>query len=115
MTTSLDDSSLGPPVQMHRMLGSRLGFRVGVSLGMLLSAASSGAQPRTRVSLDDDWRFALGDPPGLAVDLRYDVRPDVRDERDDRPADAQPRAATRPSQTAATVLKPWILPTGNRF
>ncbi|AHG92057.1 glycoside hydrolase family 2 sugar binding protein [Gemmatirosa kalamazoonensis] len=90
---------------------------MALAAALLIPSGALGAQPspRSRVSLDDDWRFTRGDPAGLTVDLRYDVRPEVRDDRDDRPADAQPRAATVPNATATTVLKPWILPTGNRF
>lgn len=82
------------------------------SLGPL--AATSSA--RERLSINADWRFQRGDPPGDAVSLLYDVRPRVRDSRDDRPADARPEAAAAVAAPAqAAVLKPWILPTGNRF
>jgi beta-galactosidase len=71
--------------------------------------------PRERLSLDDDWRFTQGDPAGNTVGLLYDVRPEVRDQRDDRPADAQPRVGETAAGAARAVLKPWILPTGNAF
>lgn len=77
------------------------------------AAATSAPAVRERVSIDAGWRFTKGDPPGNAVDLRDDVRPEVRDARDDRPADAQPRSADASRATAQGVLKPWILPTGN--
>ena len=81
------------------------------SLGPL--AATSSA--RERLSLNAGWRFQKGDPPGNTVGLLYDVRPELRDPRDDRPADAKPEAAAGVVAAAQAVLKPWILPTGNRF
>jgi beta-galactosidase len=42
------------------------------------------------------------------------VRPEVKDARDDRPADAEPLAAAKAAATAPTI-KRWILPTGNAF
>ena len=76
----------------------------------------SGAEgsPRRRVSLNAGWRFRKGDPEGDAAGLPYDVRPEVKDERGDRPADAQPTEAVK-VETKQRVLKPWILPTGNDF
>ncbi|HTY63037.1 MAG TPA: beta-galactosidase GalB [Acidobacteriota bacterium] len=47
--------------------------------------AADSSSPRDRVSLNDDWRFAKGDPPEAAENLTYDK------------------------------IKPWILPTGNAF
>lgn len=50
---------------------------------------------REHVSLNDGWRFSRFEfnPDGVI----YDYRPDLR------------------NLTAATVLKPWILPTANRY
>lgn len=77
--------------------------------------SSEGSQPpRERISINDGWRFHKGDPPG-ATGLLYEVRPEVREARDDKAADAQPEAAERPSATNQAVLEPWILPTGNAF
>src|SRR5258708_3129574 len=79
----------------------------GVSSLVMHAAASPGQ----RILLDDGWRFQLGDPTGNAVDLRYDVRPEVTDARDDKAADSRPEEAARLAEAARTVLKPWILPT----
>ncbi len=78
-------------------------------------AAVSWLAPRERVSINDGWRFRRGDPPGSAVELRYDVRPEVGDQTDDGPADAQPTSADERSMSSRTLLKAWILPTGNDF
>jgi beta-galactosidase len=84
---------------------------------VLLFASTLAAQEATRerLSLNADWRFQKGDPPGSSVSLLYDVRPDVRDRRDDGPADARPDAAAQVDAAPQALLKPWILPTGNRF
>jgi beta-galactosidase len=49
---------------------------------------------RTRVLINDGWRFKRGDPPHEATSLLYDDRPNA---------------------TAQTVVKSWILPSGNDF
>ena len=94
-----------------------------VTAACLLTAAVTSpiAQPvppsgqvRERLSLNEDWRFTKDDPPGRQVNLLYDVRPEVSDTRDDRPADAEPEAAARARATVPTI-KRWILPTANPF
>ena len=69
---------------------------------------------RQRISIDEGWRFYKYDSISKADDLIYDVRPEVRDNRDDRVADAMPTEAVK-VETSQKVLKPWILPTGNDF
>jgi beta-galactosidase len=75
----------------------------------------SGPSARTKILLNDGWRFQQGDPAGSTVNLDYDVRPVVEERRDDGPADARPQEAARIAAHARSVLKPWILPTGNAF
>ena len=70
---------------------------------------------RERYPINRGWRFQQGDPNGDSTGLIYDVRPEVRDRRDDRPADAMPTEAEKVEATNHAVLKPWILPTGNDF
>jgi beta-galactosidase len=69
---------------------------------------------RERISINEDWRFYKYDSIERADDLIYDVRPDVEDNVDDGPADAEPTEAEDVEATQM-VLKPWILPTGNDF
>lgn len=97
---------------------------VSIVVAALIAAAVSAHEvaqepaavrsPRERISINDDWRFTKGDPPGNTVSLLYDVRPEPTDARDDRPADAEPRPAAKVVSTVPTI-KRWILPTGNRF
>lgn len=63
---------------------------VSVCLLVLACAAYSGAtpqaaSPRTRISVNEDWRFIKLDPPDGNANLQYDA------------------------------VKPWILPSGNNF
>ena len=71
--------------------------------------------PRERIPLNDHWRFTQGDPNGDSAGLIYDVRPEVKDQKDDKAADTEPTAAEKIATTNPLVLKPWILPTGNAF
>ncbi len=87
---------------------------IAASALLTLASLAEGA-PRERISFNDGWRFQKDDPPGNTVNLLYDVRPEVRNERDDGPADAQPKEAQKISTEARPVLKSWILPTGNAF
>ena len=77
-------------------------------------AAAVDASPRRVERLDSGWRFHRGDPPGVDGRLDYDVRPEVERSADGRVADARPDEAIR-LRADRPVLKPWILPTGNRF
>lgn len=85
-------------------------FTMGL-IGPLLSAAS----PRERVSINDGWRFKQGDPAGYPTSLAYDIRPDVKDHKDDKAADTMPTEAEKITAVASPVLKPWILPSANAF
>ncbi|HEX7069997.1 MAG TPA: beta-galactosidase GalB [Rhodothermales bacterium] len=89
---------------------------VTIGCGNSRDAASpgSGASVRERISINEGWRFSRGDPPGYTGRLDYDVRPEIEDAQDDRPADAQPTEAVEVEATGP-VLKPWILPSGNDF
>jgi beta-galactosidase len=87
-------------------------FFLAVFAAAGLAAADS---PRERLSINDNWRFTKGDPNGDSSGLIYDVRPDVKDRKDDKAADAEPTAAEKAAATNRPALKPWILPTANRF
>jgi len=67
-----------------------------------------------RILINDGWKFYRYDSDKETDQLIYDVRPEVKGETDDKPADARPTEAVK-IETARSVLKPYILPTGNRF
>jgi beta-galactosidase len=80
----------------------------------LLGAAGTRGTPRETLLLGADWRFQKGDPPGEdTASLLYDVRPAPR-VRGERPAEFT-EAAEKLEPATHPVLKPFILPTGNRF
>ena len=80
------------------------------------AAVAEPGQPRQRISIDNDWRFRKGDPEGVdSNELAYDVRPAQSENRDDKPADSKPQEAATTKSSAQSVLKAWILPTGNPF
>ena len=81
-----------------------------------LRGAPPANSPRERTSINADWRFQKNDPPGVnSASLLYDVRPQVTEKTDTKDADAKPEGPAKTAAPAQTVLKPWILPTGNRF
>jgi beta-galactosidase len=80
---------------------------------MAALAIASGSGAAERSSLNDGWRFHIGDPEGTSDRLLYDVRPVVEKSADGKEADARPDAAVKVEAGAQTVLKPWILPTAN--
>ena len=90
----------------------------GLSWLILLFVAGfavAADSPRERISINGNWRFTKGDPNGDSTGLIYDVRPDVKDRRDDKAADSEPTEAERIAAANRVVLKPWILPTANDF
>jgi beta-galactosidase len=78
------------------------------------AATGAGNVHRQRIAINEDWRFYKYDAMAKADELIYDVRPEVKDKQDDRPADAKPTEAKQ-VEASQIVLKPWILPTGNDF
>lgn len=69
---------------------------------------------REYILFNDDWRFYKYDSMAAADSLIYDVRPEIGESQDDKPADAKPTEAANVEATQM-VLKPWIMPTGNDF
>ncbi|MGV3704690.1 MAG: beta-galactosidase GalB [Arcticibacter sp.] len=70
--------------------------------------------PRERILINEGWRFFKYASMSDADSLIYDVRPVVINEQDDKPADSRPTEAVK-VERKASVLKPWIMPTGNSF
>ena len=71
-------------------------------------------ESRQRISINEGWSFYKYDDVSKADRLIYDVRPAVSGSKDYVVADAKPTEAVGVVATE-TVLKPWILPTANRF
>ncbi|HAH23199.1 MAG TPA: beta-galactosidase [Prolixibacteraceae bacterium] len=73
-----------------------------------------GSMLRQRISINENWKFYQYDSGNKADNLIYDVRPEVKDEKEDKVADSRPTEAVKVESTQE-VLKPWILPLGNKF
>lgn len=80
----------------------------------IIKNAEMGSSLRQRISINQDWHFYKYNSIAKADHLIYDVRPDVKDENDDKVADSKPTEAIK-VETSQEVLKAWILPTGNNF
>jgi beta-galactosidase len=80
----------------------------------LTSCSEPESTYRERISLNTGWKFFKYNSFEEADNLIYDVRPETNENLDQREADAMPVEAETLKATKQ-VLKPWILPTGNRF
>lgn len=81
----------------------------------LISPRSFGNNKnREKILINNNWRFYKYDSIEKTDSLIYDVRPDLKDNQDGKPADAEPTEAEK-INSKKFVLKPWILPTGNDF
>src|SRR5699024_10228301 len=80
----------------------------------LFHLSAQTKSPREKILINDGWRFFKYATLSEADILIYDVRPEVKNERDDKPADSKPTEAVK-VERIGNVLKPWIMPTGNPF
>jgi beta-galactosidase len=78
------------------------------------ASAQNKIRIREKILIKDNWHFFIYDSISQPDDLIYDVRPEIKDARDDKSADAQPTQAIQ-LERKQEVLRPWILPTGNEF
>jgi beta-galactosidase len=69
---------------------------------------------RLRLSFNADWRFRKGDPNQISSSLVYDVRREGQD-RNQSVSTGAKKLKTDGVRATPTMLKPWILPTGNDF
>ena len=74
--------------------------------------ASPVLGPRERISLDEDWRFIKGDPPGCFACLQY--APFATNAQTHTESSLS-NAEGHTNEVGPLILKPWILPTGNPF
>jgi beta-galactosidase len=84
-------------------------------LTLAVFGAPESGPGRERLLLNRGWRFALGEAAPASPALAYDLRPEVRDARDDVAADSRPQEAEALREAGQQVLKAWILPTANAF
>jgi beta-galactosidase len=85
---------------------------------LAVSAAAQDSEQnsmqRQRISINEGWSFFKYESISLADNLVYDVRPEISDNSEYTVADAKPTVALETKQIQE-VLKPWILPSGNKF
>jgi beta-galactosidase len=105
-------------LMIHRTIGMKKLIIALVLLSFGPSAfaqvTATGSLTRQRISINEGWRFYRYDSTAKTDGLIYDVRPEVREHKDDKAADARPTEAVK-VESRQEVLKPWILPTGNNF
>ncbi len=96
---------------------------VSIIFALVLTCGNLFAQTtsRERISINDGWRFTMGDPTNSTVSLLYDtrqiqtVRRVARAETDGNPNANEPAATSAPTNPPQAFIKQWILPTGNDF
>jgi beta-galactosidase len=71
-------------------------------------------KPREKSSINNGWKFFKYQSGETPDSLIYDIRPEVIDNKDNIPADSKPTEAVK-VKAEKSVLKPWILPSGNDF
>lgn len=69
---------------------------------------------RERILINDNWKFFRYPDTAKVDELIYDVRPEIKNVRDDMPADSKPTEKVE-AESKSNMLKPWILPSGNAF
>jgi len=69
---------------------------------------------RQKISINNDWKFYKYQSGETTDSLIYDVRPEVNEYKDNIAADSKPTDVVE-VHANRTVLKPWILPSGNQF
>jgi beta-galactosidase len=96
-------------------------FSLTILFAVATVFASVASLPRERISIDDNWRFTKGDPTNCPVSLLYDkreqrqVRRFAVAENDGNASLASMTNAAGPTNIAVSVIKQWILPSGNNF
>ena len=89
-------------------------------LGPMLLSGSFPAQAAAseKISIDDNWRFIKDDPTNNTLSLLYDERRAQTLRRFGAEADGNAainESVTNETTNMNTVIKQWILPTGNEF
>jgi beta-galactosidase len=96
-------------------------FSLTILFSGALGFAAIASPPRERISIDDDWRFTKGDPTNCPVSLLYDkreqqqIRRFAAAENDGNASLSSMTNAAGPTNPTVSVVKQWILPSGNHF
>jgi beta-galactosidase len=101
---------------MKKIISIILFTVLGLPIFSLFAQVSEkeGNNIRQRISLNKGWCFFKYESKSIMDSLIYDVRPEIKNYEDNRPADAKPTEAEN-INASQIVLKPWIMPTGNEF
>lgn len=75
---------------------------------------SFSQSPREKILINEGWKFYKYASIDQADTLIYDLRPPIYDKKDIKDADSKPTEAVK-VETNKFILKPWILPTANKF
>lgn len=92
-------------------------FFCGLLFSMTIGVSAKNSEKssvRERILINDGWKFFRYGEKELPDHLNYDLRPEVLDSKDDKPADSMPTGPDSVSN-GKDVLKAWILPSGNEF
>lgn len=100
---------------VHAFLSRNVWLTCIALLALPPIATAQSTAPRERISINEGWRFHLGDPAGASTSLLYEVRPPITENADGKAADTRPEEAAKVTALNQQVLKPWILPSGNAF
>ncbi|TNF43060.1 MAG: glycoside hydrolase family 2 protein, partial [Bacteroidetes bacterium] len=87
---------------------------MSVSCNLMKNSNNENSTQRQRISINEGWSFFKYESDSQADKLIYDVRPEITDNSEYIVADAKPTEALEAKQIQE-VLRPWILPTGNKF
>src|ERR1039458_9418875 len=120
MTRSFDSKIFG--CSMRSLIAAKHLVVVSCLLSQmrLFGALPTQAEPRERISVNDNWRFTKDDPTNNTVSLLYDVREQkivrrLAEAEADGNSSSNALAASEPTNSPQAVIKQWILPTGNNF
>lgn len=101
------------PVIVLLLIG--VGFPIGLNAAAPKDKiAEPGNGLSQRISINQNWNFYKYESAAQADHLIYNVRPEIIDEKENKVADAKPTEAVK-TESRQEVLKPWIMPSGNRF
>src|ERR1019366_5557118 len=120
MTRSFDSKIFG--CSMRSLIAAKHLVVVSCLLSQMLLFGSlpTQAEPRERISVNDNWRFTKGDPTNNTVSLLYDMPEQkivrrLAEAEADGNSSSNALAASEPTNSPQAVIKQWILPTGNDF